>query len=178
MPNPYALLGAGVAWLISLALCFWLAYSRGHDDMRNAYTEQQLSTANANLKASQQNQDKAAKAGASHEANVQTVHDTTREIVRTVTIPPDRDPYLPVGFVRLFDRSASRSINGDPYPGKSDGDPSDVRVSEAATLLSRESGWADKYYACRQQVADIVALNPVLPTPPQSNPSLIERIFN
>lgn len=146
--------------------------------MRNAFTEQQLTIANANLKASQQNQDRAAKAGEAHEINVQTVHDTTREIVRTVTIPPDRDPYLPVGFVRLFDRSASRSINGDPYPGKSDGDPSDVRVSEAAALLSRESGWADKYYACRQQVADIIALNPVLPTSRPNKPSLIDRIFN
>ena len=96
----------------------------------------------------------AAKAGEHHDQEVQTVHDTTREIIRTVTIPAASDPYLPVGFVRLFDRAAGRSIGADPYPGKSDGDASDVRVSEAASLLV---GNYDKCETNRVQLADLIA---------------------
>ncbi len=174
LPNPYVILGCAGAWLLSIIVCGWLMYARGHDDMRNAQTEQQLQAANANLKTSQQNQTKAAEAGADHETKVQTVHDTTRTIVQTVQLPPDRDPYLPVGFVRLFDRAASRSIDADPYPGKSDGDPSDVRVSEAQRLLVTD--WADKYYACRQQVIDTANLKPVLPSP-EVKTTFLERLF-
>lgn len=176
LPNPWVIIGIAGAWILSLVVCGFLLYARGHDDMRNAYTEQQLAQANANLKATQANQNKSAQAGKDHQANVQIIHDRAATIVKTVQIPADKDPYLPVGFVRLWDRSASQRIDADPYPGKSDGDPSDIRVSEAATLLSRQDGWADRYYQCRKQVIDTVNLNPVLPPPVEEHKGLIEQL--
>lgn len=171
--NPYVILGGVVGWIASVALAGWLMYARGHDDMRNAFTEQQLAQANTNLKNTQVNQNKAATVGVEHEAKVQVVHDTTRTIIQSVNLPPESDPFLPVGFVRVLDRSASRAINGDPYPGKSDGDPSDARVSEAQALLAK---WADDFYVCRQQVADTIRLKPVLPSPPVEGKGLLERL--
>lgn len=173
LPNPYVILAGVIGWIASIALAGWLMYARGHDDMRNAFTEQQLVAANQNLKNSQANQNKAATVGVEHEAKVQVVHDTTRTIIQSVNLPPESDPYLPVGFVRVFDRSASRAINGDPYAGKSDGDPSDVRVSEAQTMLAK---WADQYYVCREQVISVVGLKPVLPAPPVEGKGLLERL--
>lgn len=174
--DPKVLLSLIVGLLIYSGIGGYLVYARGRDDMKAAYTEQQLATANLNIHDLQTNQASAAKAGADHEQNVQTVHDTTREIIHTVQIPAAADPFLPVGFVRLFDRAASRSIVGDPYPGKSDGDPSDVKVSEAASLLAGEGGWADQFYSCRQQVADIVKLKPVMPAPAASKPGLLDSL--
>jgi len=174
LPNPYVILGAVAFFLVSISGTYFLAYTSGKDDMQAHYTAQELARANAALKISQEQANRAADAGVQHDAQAQVVRNTTREIIRTVTIPPDADPYLPVGFVRLFDRSASRSISGDPYPGKSDGDPSDVRVSEAATLLAR--GWADEFYRCRKQVEDTAALKPVLPSPPPPERGFFERL--
>lgn len=174
MLNPYVILGTAGAWLASIILCGWLMYARGHDDMRNAVTEQQLTQANSNITGMKANDAKAAKAGEDHDVKTQTVHDTTREIVRTVTIPADADPYLPVGFVRLFDRSASRSIGADPYPGKSDGDASDVRVSEAASLLV---GDFDKCETNRVQLADLIAYVRSEQTPtPAPKPSWLDSL--
>lgn len=173
LPNPYVMLWVAGAWLASIVLCGWLMYNRGHDDMRNAYTEQQLTQANQNLATSQKTQEAADKAGAEHEQHVQIVRERTREIVRTVTIPPDADPLVPVWFVRLLDRYAGRSLDADPYPGKPEGDPSDVRLSEVRSLLAK---WADDYYACRQQVIDIVAIKPVMPSPPEPERGLLERL--
>lgn len=151
--NPYAILGAAGVWLLSIVVAGWLMYARGRDDMRNAYTEQRLSQANADIAGMKAQQVKSDKAGEKHDANVQGIHETTREIIRTVQIPAASDPYLPVGFVRLFDRAAGRSIGADPYPGKSDGDASDVRVSEAASLLV---GNFDACEANRVQLADLI----------------------
>lgn len=172
-PNPYVILSGAAAWLASLVLCGWLMYARGHDDMRNAYTEQQLTQANTNLRNSQKNQDRADQAGFEHEQKVQVVHDTTREIVRTVSVPADADPYVPVWFVRLWDRLAGRSLDGDAYPGKSESAASDVRLSEVKPVLAK---WADDFYACRQQVADIVALKPVLPAPKAESKTVFDRL--
>lgn len=174
LPSPYVLLGGAAAWIASLALCFWLAYSRGHDDMRNAYTEQQLTQANRNLSDASKNNATAHSADVNHQAGVQVVHDTTNTVIRTVTIPADRDPFLPVGFVRLFDRAASRNPAADPYPGKSDGDPSDVRVSQAGSLLVTD--WADKYYTCRKQVIDTADLKPILPPPVVADPGFFQHL--
>jgi hypothetical protein len=140
---------------------------------RAAHTEQQLAQANRSLADSQKNQETADKAGAEHEQHVQIVRERTREIVRTVTIPPDADPFVPVWFVRLYDRLASRAVNADPYPGQSEGDPSDVRLSETRPLLARAS---DEYFACRKQIEDIVALKPVLPPPAAPERGFLERL--
>jgi hypothetical protein len=151
-----------------------LMYIQGKDDQVAYQNTVELKKANKALADAGKNNQIANKAGEDHATNVQVVHDTTREIVRTVTIPAESDPFLPVGFVRLFDRAASRSLAADPYPGKSDGEPSDIRVSQAATLLV--SDWADKYYICKKQVDDTRSLAPVRPPPPQEERTLLERI--
>lgn len=154
LPNPWVILGALIFLLVSVGGTGVLAYERGRDDMKASYTAQQLNQANVNIAEMKKRDADSAKAGASQDVQVQTVHDTTREIVRTVTIPADADPFLPVGFVRLFDRSASRSSGADSYPGKSDGDASNVRVSEAASLLATD------FDACetnRVQLANLIA---------------------
>lgn len=175
-PNVKLMIVGGAALLLIVifgAGCF-LSYKRGADDTKNAMTIQQLASANENLKKAGQNNAIAHSADVSHNAGVQVVHDTTHEIIRTVTLPAASDPFLPVGFVRLWDRAASRNIAADPYPGKSDGEPSDVRVSEAQSMLVTD--WADKYYTCKRQVDDTRQLNPVLPTPPEERKDFFTRI--
>lgn len=154
LPNPWVILGALVFFLVSIGGASFFAYERGRDDDKAAYTAQQLNNANANIADMKRRDAESAKAGESHDAQIQTVHDTTREIIRTVTIPAGADPFLPVGFVRLFDRSASRSIGADSYPGKSDGSASNVRVSQAATLLVSNF---DKCEQNRAQLANLIS---------------------
>jgi hypothetical protein len=148
-------------------------YIRGKDDMKAAYTEQQLTAANKALVDAGKNNQIANKAGQDHETQVQIIREKGRDIIHTVVVPPDADPLLPIWFVRLWDRFASRSLTADAYPGKSDSDPSDVRLSEARTMLGK---WADEYYACRQQVIDTGKLNPVLPPPQAEKKGLFDRL--
>lgn len=49
IPNPWVLLGAAGAWFVSLVVCGWLLYARGHDDARNSYTESQLAQTQKDL---------------------------------------------------------------------------------------------------------------------------------
>lgn len=168
LPNPYIILGTAGAWLASIVLCGWLMYARGHDDMRNAFTEQQLTQANTNLRNSQHNQNISAKAGADHDRNTTQVNVDTSAIARALRdtlskIPAATDPVVAVWVIRMFDRAASRSVNADPYPGKSPGDPSDFKLSEVIAML------ADNFGRCelnRVQLSDIIKLKPVLPAPP------------
>lgn len=148
-------------------------YMRGKDDMKAAYTEQELNQANAALVLAQKTNQAAKVAGDKHEEQKVVIREKTREIYRSVTIPPDADPVLPVWFVRLLNRASSRNTADDPYPGQPDSDPSTVRLSEAGRMLS--DGWADKYYVCRKQVEDIAKLNPVLPPPPP-DPSFFDKL--
>jgi len=171
--NPWVILGLVATLLLTNVATGGLLYMRGRDDMKSAYTLQQLKTANATIAGMKTKQEGADKAGEKHDGNVQIVRSTTREIVRTVQIPADADPYLPVGFVRLWDRAASRNIGADPYPGKSDGDPSDVRVSEAGRLLA-----GTNFAACeenRTQLADLIAYLRA-DREPAAKPSWLDRI--
>lgn len=153
---PIPLIAFPIAMLAVLLMgggaTFW-GYETGISVQEARQTKTELDQANDNIEAMKADNIKAAKAGEQHDANVQTVHDTTREIIRTVTIPAASDPYLPVGFVRMFDRAASRDKRADPYPGKSDGDPSDVRVSEAGNLLTSNFGDCE---ANRVQLSDLI----------------------
>lgn len=159
MMNPWALLGAGAAWLVSMAVCGWLMYARGHDDMRNAYTEQQFATAQQTIKDMKTKQAKADQAGEKHDVNNVRVNVDTSAIGRSLQealakMPVNSDPYMPVWFVRVFDRSASRDATADPYPGKSDYDASDIRLSQAGALLATNFG---KCEANRVQLTDLIA---------------------
>lgn len=165
---PLALLGM---LLLSGGAGFW-GYEHGIAIQEARQTKTELAQANANIADMKRKTEAADKAGEEHDVKVRTVHDTTREIIRTVTIPAASDPYLPVGFVRLFDRAASRQFGADPYPGKSDGDPSDVRVSEAANLLAKNFGECE---ATRLQLTDLIEYLKTVRAPAEK-PSLIDRI--
>lgn len=150
---------------------FW-GYEHGVAIQEARQTKSELAQANANIADMKRKETEAAKAGEQHDAQIKTVHDTTREIVRTVTIPAAADPYLPVGFVRMFDRAASRQLGADPYPGKSDGDASDVRVSEAANLLAADFGECE---ANRVQLADLIDYLKA-DRAPEKRPDFLDRI--
>lgn len=137
MPNPWVILGVVLFFLASISGASLLAYSRGKDDMKAAYTTQELAGANKKIAAMEAEGREADKAGGQHDGKKTEVRNETRIIERTVTITPDSDPYMPVWFVRLFDRAAGRNIGSDPYPGKSDGERSDVRLSEVKSVLVR-----------------------------------------
>tara|TARA_R110000868_G_scaffold92457_1_gene256589 strand:- start:186 stop:722 length:537 start_codon:yes stop_codon:yes gene_type:complete len=164
--NPWVILSLVGFFLVSTVGTGALMYMRGKDDMKAVYTEQELGKANKALVAAHKNNAIGKKAGDDHEQQKVVIHEKTREIYRSVTIPPDADPLLPVWFVRLLNRASSRNTADDPYPGQPDSDPSTIRLSEAGRMLS--DGWADKYYVCRKQIEDIGKLNPVLPPPPPS----------
>lgn len=175
MLNPYVIIGALCAWLLSTAATGWLFYHRGHDDMRNAYTEQQLNMANANLKVAGKNNKLADDAGKKFEDAKPQIVQRIVERTREIRIPPDADPLMPIWFVRMWDRVASGSSAADPYPGLDAGAASDVRLSEVRTVLER---WAGKYETCQLQIDSIRQLKPVLPPPiEEPKPSLFERIF-
>lgn len=173
--DPRVLLGLVVAFLISNSVTGGLLYFRGRDDMKAFYTTQELANANKALARTKGTQDRATQAAQDHNNHeTQVIHDT-RTILKTVTIPPDSDPFVPVWFVRLHDRSASRWAGGDPYPGKSDGEPSDVRLSQAIAML------AANYEGCevnRSRITDIIAIKPVMPAVPTVAPErgLLDRI--
>lgn len=172
--DPRVLLGLLVSSLLLVGVTFWFAYERGGDDVKAAFTAQALVQANKALADSQKAAARAAQAAQDHDnREAQVIHDT-RTILKTVTIPPDTDPFVPVWFVRLHDRAASRWAGGDPYPGKSDGDPSDVRLSQAVAML------ATNYEGCevnRSRLLDIEALHPVMPRQPAPVPqSMLDRL--
>jgi hypothetical protein len=178
IPNPWIILGFVGFLLLSVGGASWLAYDRGRDDMRNAQTEQALATTKKALTDSTKRQGDGQQAAKEHDDHEQAILDAFRHI-RTgpaaVVIRPDTDPFVPVWAVRLFDRSASGNPSGDPYPGKSDADPSDVKLSEAIAMLSIN------FEGCqvnRSRLIDIIHLEPILPAlpPATEKPSLLERI--
>lgn len=174
MPNPYVVIGGIVGWLASIALTGWLMYARGHDDMRNAYTEQQLASANQRLADAGKNNKIADDAGKKFEDAKPRIITQIQYRTREIVIPPDADPFMPVWFVRMWDRVASGSSAADPYPGLDAGAASDVRLSEVRTVLER---WAGKYETCQLQIDSIRQLKPVLPPPPATEkPSVFEQL--
>jgi hypothetical protein len=169
LPNPYVILAVVAFFIISMGTEGILAYNRGKDDMKAAYTSQQLDIANKNLKLAQTQTAVAAAAGVQHDDHVTKVNVDTSAIARQMqgflaNLPHDQnsDPFVPVWFVRMHDRAAGRQVTADPYPGQSDSAPSDVRLSEAVAMLNTNYG---KCEVNRKTIDDIIALKPVLPDP-------------
>lgn len=171
--NPWVILGLVAAFLLSNASTGTLLYIRGKDDQIAYQNTVELKKANKALADAGKNQKIADAAGVQHEKEVQIIHERGRDIIHTVNIPPDADPFVPVWFVRLFDRLASRSLTADAYPGQPENNTSDIRLSEVRIVLGQ---WADKYYTCQKQIIDINQLNPVLPPPPEEKPDFLHRI--
>lgn len=175
MLNPYVILGTAGTWLASLALCFWLAYARGHDDMRNAQTEANFAQAKTDLANHKKNDQIADKAGKGFENAKPQIVTQVQYRDRNIIIPPDADPFVPVWYVRMFNDIASVEPPADAYPGQPDSAPSRTRLSGTRAVLK---AWAIKYETCRKQVDSIRELNAVLPTPiEQSKPTLFDRMF-
>lgn len=174
IPNPWVILGAGVAWLASLALCGWLFYARGHDDMRNAYTEARAAQLEKDLSDHKKNDLIADKAGKKFEDAKPKIITQVQYRDRNINIPPDSDPFVPVWFVRMFNDIASVEPPSDSYPGQPDSAPSRTRLSGTRAVLK---AWAIKYETCRAQIDGIRELNAVLPSPaPPEKPSFLDRI--
>lgn len=171
--NPYwPLIKMGLI-LTFISVVSWLSYARGRDDNENYHNKVTLAATQKELRDAQRNDNIADHAGKEHAQSVQVVHDTTREIVRTVTVPADADPFMPVWFVRLWDRLATQSPSADPYPGKLENASSDTRLSEVKSMLA---AWEDKYYVCQKQVDDTNELNPVLPSPPEEDKGIFHNL--
>jgi hypothetical protein len=175
LPNPYIILGTAGAWLASILLVGWLTYTRGHDDMRNAYTEASLAQAQKDL-ADHKKNDKIADAAGKKFEDEKTKIVTQiqyRDRTRDVFIPPDSDPFLPIWAVRMWNDLASIEPPSDPYPGQSPDAPSRTRLSGIRPVLR---AWVVKYETCRKQIDDIRELKPVLPLPPGDKPDFLDHI--
>ncbi len=119
------------------------------------------------------NAQKAFEAGKKFEDDKQETPGQVLWRTREIHIPPDADPFMPVWFVRMFDRLASESNVADPYPGLADGAPSDVRLSEVKSVLER---WVVKYENADKQIGAIRQLNPVLPTPEDKKKTVFQEL--
>lgn len=173
MLNPYVMLGAAGAWLLSIAVTGWLMYARGHDDMRNAQTEANFAQAQRDLADHKENDKIADTAGKKFEDAKPQIVTQVQYRDRNIIIPPDADPFVPVWFVRMFNDIASVEPPPDPYPGQSDSSPSRTRLSGTRAVLK---AWAIKYETCRKQVDSIRELKAVLPTPPQEESGFFEKL--
>lgn len=176
--SPTAIAAAAGAWLLSIVIAVgvsgWLFYKRGHDDMRNAYTEAQVVVLKKDLNDAKKNGKIADDAGKKFENAKPQIVREVRDRTNTIIIPPDADPFLPVWTVRMFDRLASGDRTADTYPGEPDGAPSRTRLSGIKPVLE---AWVEKYEVCRAQVDGTRELNPVLPRPPRE-PNFFDRLLN
>lgn len=178
--NQYAIIGMAAFYLLSIGGASFLSYERGHDDMRNAQTEQKLADTSAELtrtKARQKDGTTAAKEHDSHEDEIRRLYGLLRSGPGAVHISPDSDPLVPVWAVRMHDRAASGWISGDPYPGKSDSDASDVRLSQVLAMCTANY---ERHEINRSRLTDIIRLEPVLPALPpateEAKPSFLSNL--
>ena len=121
-------------------------------DLAQAKAQAAALQARAELTAAQ---DGIARAAAGNDRAIQTqIQTVIREVPRA--IPNSRDCVLPWGAVRLLDAAASGADVGDVAariaPGQPDDAASDVRLSEAVTLLTGNLG------AARQNAGQLEAL--------------------
>lgn len=111
-------------------------------------------------------------AGQKFEEQKPLITERILERTKTIVIPADADPFVPVWFVRMFNDLASIESPDDPYPGQSDGAPSRTRLSGTRPVLT---AWVAKYETCRSQIDAIRELNPVLPLP-KAEPGLFDKL--
>lgn len=163
IPNPWIILGAVLFLLAAVSGAYWLGDNHGTFVERAAQTAANLAQAKKDLADHQKNDQIADKAGREFEDAKPQIIKEVHDRVQTIRIPPDADPFLPVWFVRMFDRLASEDPTADPYPGQSDSAPSGVRLSGTRPVLTK---WVEKYETCRRQVDGTYELKPVLPAPP------------
>lgn len=116
--------------------------------------------------------EKAGKASQDFEAAKPKIITQVQWRTRDVQIPADADPFVPVWFVRMFDRLASEDPAADTYPGEPAGAPSRTRLSGTKPVLE---AWVGKYETCRKQIDSIRELNPMLPQPIEEK-SLFDRL--
>lgn len=172
--NPWVLLGIGGALIASNTATHFLSYASGKDDQIAYQTTADLAQARLDLKTAEELAKKGDEAGRKFEDAKPQIVREVRERTREIVIPPDADPFVPVWFVRMFDRLASGDPTADTYPGQSDSAASRTRLSGTRPVLE---GWVSKYETCRAQIVAIGELKPVLPQPPKDERTFLERIF-
>lgn len=159
---PVPVIALPISLLVALAMCagaWFMGDNHGTFVERAAQTQQALANANATIKAKDAEIKSGDKSAEDHDRNNTQVNVDTSAIGRALQnalakLPPSADPFMPVWWVRNHDRSASRYVGADLYPGKPDDAASDVRMSEAAALLKTD------YAICetnRTQLADLIA---------------------
>ena len=147
---------------------FW-GYTHGVSVQEARQTKAELVQARKDFVDWKKNEDKANAASTKFEEQKPQIIREVHERTRTITIPPDADPLVPVWFVRMFDRLASKDPSADAYPGEPDGSASRIRLSGTKPVLEN---WVEKYETCRAQVDAIRELKPVLPQPVEESKSL------
>lgn len=157
--NPWVILGSLVVVLGLVTGAWFLGDNHGTFVERAAQTAQQLSNANKTIGDIKAENKLSAKAGEEHDVHSTQVTVDTSAIGRALRdalakIPPSADPLVPIWFVRMFDRAASRYVGADPLPGQSDGDTSTVRLSVVGSVLTTDFGRAE---TCRVQLTDLIA---------------------
>ena len=171
------------AWAIPTALlaAILLALGTGYAGLEHGIAIQEARQTKAELvqeraerKEDAANIQKAQDAGKGFEDAKPQIIREVQTRTQTITIPADADPFVPVWFVRMFDRLASSDSGADTYPGEPAGNPSRTRLSGTKPVLE---AWVSKYETCRKQIASIAELKPVLPTPPEEDKSFLGKIF-
>jgi hypothetical protein len=166
---PIPLIAFPIALLVTLLLsggtAFW-GYEHGLAIQEARQTKAELVQERQERKDDATNIAKAQQVGGHFEEQKPQIIHEVQTRTQTITIPPDADPFVPVWFVRMFDRLASADSGADTYPGQSAGDPSRTRLSGVKPVLE---GWVTKYETCRKQIVAIGELKPVLPKPPEED---------
>lgn len=135
-------------------------------------TEANLIQARKDFKVTLDLAKKANDAGQKFEEQKPLITERILERTKTIVIPADADPFVPVWFVRMFDRLASGDASADTYSGEPAGAPSRTRLSGTKPVLEK---WVAKYEACQLQVDSIRELNPMLPLP-KAEPGFFDKV--
>lgn len=172
---PVPLIAFPIALLVTLLLSggagFW-GYEHGIAIQEARQTKAELIQERQERKDDAANIAKAQQAGGHFEEQKPQIIREVQTRTQTVTIPPDADPFVPVWFVRMFDRLASADSGADTYPGEPAGNPSRTRLSGTKPVLE---AWVSKYETCRKQISAIGELKPVLPKVPEDR-TIFDRI--
>lgn len=170
-PTGYLIAGIAALGLLGTVGGSVMGYRHGKFVEHSEQVVRENAELAAQVEAEKKNAKIAFEAGKKFEDDKKQTPDQVRWRTREIVIPPDADPFMPIWFVRMFDRLASESNTADPYPGEPDGASSDVRLSEVKSVLER---WVVKYEDADKQISAIRQLNPVLPPPPEE-PGFLER---
>ena len=164
---PVPLIAFPIALLVTLLLSggagFW-GYEHGIAIQEARQTKAELIQERQERRDDAANIAKAQQAGGQFEEAKPQIIREVQTRTQTITIPPDADPFVPVWFVRMFDRLASADPGADTYPGEPAGGPSRTHLSGIKPVLEQ---WVTSWETCRAQLRTARELKPVMPKAPE-----------